>query len=56
MYDIQKGDLIITIKGDILKVRRASKNWIYGVDIIRDDYFLLNRVKLEKIIKEVFYV
>ena len=56
MYDIQKGDLITTINGDILKVRRVSERWVSGLNITKDRYFMSNRTELEKIIKEVVYL
>lgn len=55
LYDIQRGDTIITINGDVLKVRRASHNWVYGDDINRDNLFMMSRTQLEKLIKEVYY-
>jgi hypothetical protein len=56
MYDVRKGDVIVTVDGDILKVRRSSSSWVYGENITKNDYFMISRNELNKRIKEVFYV
>ena len=56
MYDIRKGDIVVTVNGDILKVRRSSPNWVYGENITKNDYFMFSRVELNKRIKEVVYL
>ena len=56
MYDIKKGDVVTTVDGNILLVRVSSPNWVYGVNITKNDYFIITMQELIKRIKEVFYV
>lgn len=56
MYDIRKGDIIVTVDGHILKVTRHSKSHLWGLDITDNCNFMYLRTEIEKRIKEVHYV
>lgn len=56
MYDIRKGDVIVTIDGHILQVTQESKNYLFGLDYTGDTNFMTDRKDIEKRIKEIHYV
>jgi len=55
MYDIRRGDIVVTVTGHILKVRSSSPNWVYGENITTNELFMFSRTELNKRIKEVYY-
>lgn len=56
MYDIRKGDVIVTIDGHVLQVTKESTNFLYGRDYTDDTNFMTDRREIEKRVKEVHYV
>lgn len=56
MYDIRKGDVIVTVDGHVLQVTQESTNFLYGRDYTDDTNFMADRKEIEQRIKEVHYV
>ena len=56
MYDIRKGDIIVTVDGHILKVTKHSKSYLWGLDITDNCNFMSLRTEINKRIKEVVYL
>ena len=56
MYDIRKGDIIVTVDGHILKVTKHSKSYLWGLDITDNCSFMSLRTEIDKRIKEVVYL
>lgn len=56
MYDIRKGDVLVTVDGHVLQVTKESTNFLYGRDYTDDTNFMTDRKDIEKRIKEVHYV
>lgn len=55
MYDIRKGDVIVTVDGHMLKVTKESTNYLWGVDMTNYCNFMSERTEIDKRVKEVFY-
>lgn len=53
---IERHDLIKTVDGLILLVSHTSDNYISGLDVTNNTWFLSERKWLEKKIMEVVYV
>lgn len=55
-FRLERGDVIQTVDGKIMKVLHASEHYIYGQNITDNSYFMYGREKLDNRIKEVYYV
>ena len=55
-FRLERGDVVKTVDGKIMKVLRASESYIYGQNITDNSYFIYGREKLDNRIKEVYYV
>lgn len=55
MLDISIGDVIRTVNGKVLKVKRISYSYIYGDNITDNVHFMIRRSELPRLISEVYY-
>lgn len=55
MLDISIGDVIRTVDGKVLKVKRTSDNYLFGINITDDVNFMIRRSELPRLISEVYY-
>ena len=55
MLHFKNGDIIKTIDGRLLYVKRSSKNYLYGINLMNNAYFITSRHELENKIMEVQY-
>lgn len=55
-FKVERGDVIKTVDGKILKVSRVSDTYVYGQNITDNVNFMCERKDLDNRIKEVYYV
>lgn len=55
MLDISIGDVIRTVDGKVLKVKRMSNTYLFGINITDDVNFMIERSELSRLISEVYY-
>jgi len=56
MFKLERGDIVTTVNGKVLKVLRTSEMYVYGDNITDNTHFMFRRDEMDRFIKEVHYV
>lgn len=55
MFKLERGDIVTTISGKVLRVLHTSEMYVYGDNITENTHFMFRRDEMNKFIKEVYY-